>query len=1040
MTKERLLDLLDDTSTRIGPSFSARQSAYLSLDTALCRAIFGEAQPNSPVYLDMDEDVLERAGSFVGMTHAEFSTALAASVRQLIEVDDTTQGMFSLFENMVSLWPKVSRSLYLTNGQYAPPPVIGLLSVFVLAAEQMGVSDQSGSHENAYYPRLLTLLGFEINLQNRLKTNFRRVSEQYWDLLALWLDDHEGQYGVPSAFALTFRHVGLALSQALIRAKERQQLKRAFLEIGFRPGQVLALEEMRSNLGAWIEQQPSPVSVAFQNLWSRSGAQDRICDIAINELQSWDGTAVAPANNPFQVTRYDRCDLFIQESADLFGNDIEIGFAVSNEFAPEGTVGVSHAGGVAQVSLWPLSVGLSGVTLSTAGIDAASFMAGVLDLVGDEARQRRYVARPIIPMHFDNIAGVWLETDQVVLAEPCRLLARVENLPLLQRAFNELGINSAAPAIGAEIGIPDGWAMLSDFQIMSDINPETFKPEELKKIACIRPRLSTKISLSDGFKLPGHGMRWSPRHLPTVSVASNLSTELTLQVRRRDLSAHVGGGHTIFAGEAPFVVGLDGHISEPGNYQLELIAGTSVVQRQSLRIESSSQVNSDWDWKEEFGYSSGRPGWPFYAAPNVSLEAEVRIFGAMTQRATEATFEPAQQTAPTDPWWAGSGKRIQLPAAEAGSCGETGAHNFDLGKTGSNLHAGPAFYYATCRRCGFRMLQTSRAKIADKERWARLKAGRVTSTEAPRRARPTIALGRSEVASETQLLAAIDAVVGSKGGSGALLDNIARRVQPNALFAHEFVRTVEALALIDVERDSRYQLLQWEATAQFLVEVVDGGWFLSGYWQEEQRNLLLKTCRALGGREYWDQSDGTILPILFDVDVDELRTASGIEFVTLDRPAEKLAAAVPAYSEAIKLLPRTDMLGWTNIEWFDVDTVRWRPSATDQLAGAYRIKNRFAQTYVFRSATDISEGTAVVADAAVVKHAAAQVRGRPLIAYSPEHRLLMTPLGCELPGLYARAATLCSGKTHMRDHRTFSLQYRDVPTAIAEALYEKLAS
>jgi hypothetical protein len=95
---------------------------------------------------------------------------------------------------------------------------------------------------------------------------------------------------------------------------------------------------------------------------------------------------------------------------------------------------------------------------------------------------------------------------------------------------------------------------------------------------------------------------------------------------------------------------------------------------------------------------------------------------------------------------------------------------------------------------------------------------------------------------------------------------------------------------------------------------------------------------------------------------------------------------------------------------------------------------------VFRTPADLEAGTAALATVQLSKHLAAQHLGRALLAYSPDQQVLAVPLGADLPGLYGRAAVLCSGRLPTSDEKKRVLIYHDVPQRIADALASLLTS
>ena len=99
---------------------------------------------------------------------------------------------------------------------------------------------------------------------------------------------------------------------------------------------------------------------------------------------------------------------------------------------------------------------------------------------------------------------------------------------------------------------------------------------------------------------------------------------------------------------------------------------------------------------------------------------------------------------------------------------------------------------------------------------------------------------------------------------------------------------------------------------------------------------------------------------------------------------------------------------------------RGMPAASADEPGAYRFDRGFTKTDVFRAQADIEAGTAALGTVQLIKHLAARHAGRAMLAYHPERHFLAVPLGADLPGLYGRAAVLCSGRHPVADDEAAS--------------------
>jgi hypothetical protein len=169
----------------------------------------------------------------------------------------------------------------------------------------------------------------------------------------------------------------------------------------------------------------------------------------------------------------------------------------------------------------------------------------------------------------------------------------------------------------------------------------------------------------------------------------------------------------------------------------------------------------------------------------------------------------------------------------------------------------------------------------------------------------------------------------------------------------------------------------------------------------------------------------------------ESLAASLDEVAVAAQAARSILRVTPNLSAVEAALPQVTIPGARRIQQFHVGSASWVPQVHAQSPGAYRLES-FGNTDVIRRKDDIAQGTARIGTVHLVKHLEALTSGRPLLAYDAEHCCLQVPLGADLPGLYGRAAVLCSGRPPEKAGRL--LLYRDVPADIADMLAARLAS
>lgn len=204
-------------------------------------------------------------------------------------------------------------------------------------------------------------------------------------------------------------------------------------------------------------------------------------------------------------------------------------------------------------------------------------------------------------------------------------------------------------------------------------------------------------------------------------------------------------------------------------------------------------------------------------------------------------------------------------------------------------------------------------------------------------------------------------------------------------------------------------------------------------------SALYHVAENLGGEALVVEPESASIPLIAGVDAEPVRNETGNDEVQIARRAGRgMLAILPALSEVAAVLPRLPMDFTVSAEAFSTEWASWQHVRDTDRAGAYRIRNAFNSTYMYRSAADVGQGTAARVPVDLAKHLAAQLAGKPLIAYNPANQQLRVPTGANLPGLYERAAVLCSGELPQRDASTFSLVYNEIDEAFAQALMARL--
>jgi hypothetical protein len=268
------------------------------------------------------------------------------------------------------------------------------------------------------------------------------------------------------------------------------------------------------------------------------------------------------------------------------------------------------------------------------------------------------------------------------------------------------------------------------------------------------------------------------------------------------------------------------------------------------------------------------------------------------------------------------------------------------------------------------------------------------------------------------------------GGRWSLLERLAMHIEPTGLFVDQFARALESLGHIEIQRDpSTLSPLEWEIAPTALARTVNG-YFLAGFWPSNFTDRANEAVEGLDGSLHHKlQMDGPA-SWFFDGDqVTEVARREELGIEVCEDAWRELASVLPELGQVVEALPRRAAAVDGRIRWFDLQQARWIDAVDLRAPGAYRV-TRFATLDVLRTQADCDKDEMATATVQLSKHAAALIqKQRPLIAYNRATEELTVPLGADLPGLYGRAAVLCSGLLPTPTGR--QLVYRNVRRELA---------
>jgi hypothetical protein len=870
---------------------------------------------------------------------------------------------------------------------------------------------------NAYYPRLYQVLHVvEGKQQVKFHSAYQRDAEELWSGLNDWLSAADGRFGLPTAYALRHRYVGLPLSQALVRSADRHQFPLMFERYALPPCGEISPADMEHLIDSWLQMRPCPVSKSLESLWKRGQARERIAGVAAIELRSWDGTVTV--DDP---------------SASRKAGEVRL--ACWTRRFPKPRFDISF------LASFGTQASPQVLTVLTREIDPTTLVEGVLRLeakgTGLEASR---VPRRVVPFRHDDLLNAYIECERVQLGEDSVMLVKGD-MGLLEEVQDLLG-QVARPGFRKEPttlpGLPKGWVAFVDVQVVTIPDHESSRTD----LNALVPLLSAQLTFAGGSRLPGQLRKWSSLNPPEIRAVMQGVSGLSVRLEGpRDGSEKLDLPHTWTAAGTALVANL-GDLGLPdGDYEVFLLDhDDAIVQQATLRLRSSDTPDfTAWRAVTHLAHN--------IADPLTVLRATALQTDTPAGTTIRGPYTPPLRTPPVPVsgvssrvWWTDPKPPVPSPfspitlaAIDPQSCVVTGAHYIQLPMVDGKARGGTIS--GRCTKCGLVKRYPARFR---RPREDHRNSGtedatlRVSATELP-------AVSDEQASGDV----ALDSLVHVKGGSFHAFEYVTSQIEASALFADAFARGLEVRSDLEVERDSAFAPLRWELCPAYLAELANGEFMLVGSWSRGNWEALRGYVRKCGGTVSSKRDQyGLVQRLIANVEASELSRICeliGTAGVVRDAGA-RLAGALPPLSELEATLPRIPLFGNSKIERFHLKSASWVPAAFTGEPGTYRLDRGFGRLYVFRTPADVEAGTAAVATAQLAKHLAARHFGQSLLAYTPSRKLLVVPLGADLPGLYGRAAVLCGGRLPEPYEKRRWLLYHGVTQRVADTLNSLLSS
>lgn len=974
---------------------------YYKYNGAINAVMFDGQFAGKPLYLDIEGPICAAIAAKLGMPPADFISGLGVAVHETL--------MWRQAE--IFHWYAAAAAEWVKSGRGTPPPFSALLCALSVAAERMRRDNQFEAHN--YYQRLFNYLQIESEtLQHKIKFAFKGTPA-FWEELNRWLLDKEGELGRPTAQQINgFKYVSYAISQALIRDAEKQNLHEMFAHFCFAPGEKRMPSEMEVYLDQWIGARRGYGSLI--RLWKSEELHERVASAACDELEVWDGAEAGGAKDGVQTyTPTWVCDietfpppdalylsltlpegtgekcgqLPAQNFVDLKGERILKGSAGSFSFEPGGDDGLSE--------LMPASK-----------INAGTLLRDTFEVLNSSGTVRlRKAAGALIPFVRTGTSGRYREVSRVSLLQPHLILCHQGWQARVAKYLQEAARPGFKPHTQTTLRhLPADWAAFTDVEIVRLIAA----PDDLLPLI---PLAETSLELQRGLRLIEDV--WHRGAAPEALAAS---TEGPLKLQ---YEAHMGADMEVLA-EAD---------AEDSCVQLDLREGAArskpaalhsvSVYHNGKKLKSRSAVMSSADTPRSIGVLNVPPlCFRVQAGYGPGLLSAEPANQAGTEGVTLSGYTlkgtPPQESGPADGIADGAsipsfesdepfhrptfGAEVSLEGSE--TCVIRGHHYWRVQSHEAHQKRWEA-KWAECTSCHKRYVARNRGKKAKP-------VAAVVRKVAPRPPPPIPQLSETRPCLNT----VFDALCYLGGGKYQRFAEICSQASDEPYFVSRVTANLSALGHVDIQTANVFgSPAVWRLAEPAVVELPYGKCVLSGFRSGEMLARLSAALEEFGSKiEKIDQHGGPaayviaedILPVLPDL-LSSIPDTHGRPILFMPNPAAGIARAAPSVSTILEMLPETYIRAGEPAERFDPQT-GWQPCDNTVAPGAYRSTGG-RRIYAFKSPDGpLRQGTY-----RLVKIAAARQAGQRIHGYDAGKREFISSLGCEPPPLFERALVSCSG-------------------------------
>lgn len=977
--------------------------SYDAVNGAINNVFFDGRFAGQPVYLSMDNGIRDEIATLLAVDPETVADAICESVRSTLPRKGE---LYSRHTAAAKFWR--------LRGRQGPPPFSALLFTQAFAAEQMEEEGSFASHN--YYYRLSKVTGRD---REELKVPMR-AAEFMWMDLNEWLKANNYVLGRPTAFTngSTFRYVDWPISQAIVRASDRDRFHDLYERFGFSGSETVTRQEMAHYLANWIPAR-APNS-RLMRAWEKKELRDRVVEAAIAELSTWSasGTAGAATTRSGRATRLSLVANIVSRFPRPRVLELHLGYQ-GDQLDPVRVTSEDGSFQIANENFGNIA------TLSPSPFAASGEALGHRHAFEDGAHGRKFDWDPrlVIPfsMPSQNSAGV--ELSRVGFGTPHMLLVRdTKNLPAIVETFllDKVSKFPTRDTPAQLPGLPEGWVLYTNVQLrVADIMP----PND--DLDCLVPvGAGTVLDFSGGLELL-RGI-YHPAVMPVARMAAPMDSSLRIEAHPIGDTAAIEFASAVEEAKLDLVGlgdGKDGLVIK-GYLDDKLVEFEEVLLRDANRATPLRRDGKGL--LEHASIMSATPpadialavvGMSVHGEPPApSIAGGTDVHAALPTGETESLQEVTYSR-----------------AVEGHAPRKACIHYWIIQPVPPNTPRGTPFK-TPCEHCRQELVTIYR----ERRRPPAVGTPRpvVRQFELP----PMPARDDKQGARVDHDIL-MDALSCLGSGSWGKFESLLEALSPEPQYARQVAQDYAMLGLLDLEqRRGSGAIRSWCVPPPTINMTPSGRAFLSGFRSSKLVDEVRDMAQLAGGTVVAEGSERAPASIFIDgLDADALRDAMGSiqdphgrSVAINEAPGLDIATACIALGGIEESMSPVSIGRARNLQRFDLSRARWDDVEEVRGSGCYRWNDGF-QAYAFVD----TDNRARAGSYQVAKLLAARASGVRLHAYDAKAGTFHSSLGCEPPGLLSRALVACSGKLPTIGRGAIAYQgvTTDVAGIVLDALY-----